>query len=163
MAEGYLAQQLRDVGLLDDLQVFVGGVATEAAHGGGGVVDGDAALAEQGFDVGLPEGLVCGVHQPPAVAEEHLAEDLPHHVRAVGIKKVHAPPLARRREAAEHQQPCVGRQEGPQGVALDGYWVGEDFLHGEGQFISLSANCFNAVSDSLWTVHSSMGTAPMER
>lgn len=34
---------------------------------------------------------------------------------------------------------------------------------GAGQFISLSANCFNAVSDSLWTVHSSMGTAPMER
>ena len=48
-------------------------------------------------------------------------------------------------------------------VRLASIWVGEEFLHDEGQFISLSANCFNAVSDSLWTVHSSMGTAPMER
>ena len=117
-AQRYPLQQGCDVGLLHYQQVLVRGVAAEAPHGGGGVVYGYAALAEQGLDVSLPEGLVCVVHQPLAVAVEHCAEDEPHLVRAVGVEEVHAPASARRREAAEHQQPRLRRQEGLEGGAF---------------------------------------------
>lgn len=78
VAQRQLLEQGGDVGLLDDFQVFVRGVAAQSAHGRGGVVDGNAALAEQGLDVGQPEGAVLRVHQPLAVAEKHNSKYLPH-------------------------------------------------------------------------------------
>ena len=58
------------------------------------------------------------VHQPLAVAKEQQPEDLPHHIGAVGVEEIHTPALPRRRKAAEHQQPRVGRQERLQRVAF---------------------------------------------
>lgn len=73
-----LPEQGGDVGLLDDLEVFVRRIAAQPAHGGGGVEEGYAALGEQCLDVGQAEGLVCCIHQPLAVAEKDKTEYLPH-------------------------------------------------------------------------------------
>ena len=108
----YGGKQRRYVSLLDNLQILVRRVAAEAAHRAGRVVYRDAALAEQRFDVRLFEGVCAFVNQYARVAKKHQSENLPHHISAVGIEEVHAPAFARRREATQHQQSCVRRQEG---------------------------------------------------
>ena len=46
-----------------------------------------------------------GVDQPQGIAEEGHTEDFPHHVGAVRVEEIHAPPCTRRRETAQHEQP----------------------------------------------------------
>ena len=60
-----------------------------------------------------------GVDQPQGIAEKDHTEDFPHHIGAVGIKEIHAPPCTRRRETAQHEQSRVGGQEGLERMSLD--------------------------------------------
>jgi len=85
-------------------------------HGGGGIVEGDASCAQEGFDVALAETPGREVDEVVLVGKEHQSEDAPHVVLEVGIEEVHAPAAARWREAAQHEYTGAGRQERLQGM-----------------------------------------------
>ena len=95
-----------------DLQRFVGGVALQTADAVRGIADGDAFVAEEIADGCFAEAFAVGADEMFVVVEENEAEDAPHVVLDVRVVKIHFPALARRREAAKHEQACVLRGEG---------------------------------------------------
>lgn len=119
-AMGQAAQQGRHVGGADHLEEAVGGVALQAPHGRGGVVEGDAGCLEEGHEAAAIEAPAGDIDEGIAVSPEHQAEDAPHVVREIGVEEIDRPAAPWRREAAQHQEARPGRQEGRQGVVLHG-------------------------------------------
>ena len=62
-------------------------------------------------------------HEMLAVVEEEVTHDAPKVVDEIGVIEVHAPTVGRGRETAEKEHAAVGRQEGGEGVRLDGQFV----------------------------------------
>ena len=91
----------------------------QTAHSRSRVVDGYTPLIKKADDVVFSERFVFSIDQTHGVAIEHQAEDFPHHIGAVGVKKLHAPPRTGWRETAQHQQPCLGWKERLEGMHLN--------------------------------------------
>lgn len=83
-----------------------------ATDGGGAVEDGYAAFDEHLPYVVLAEGAVAAVDKALRIVVENEPHHLPHLVVAVGVEEIHAPAIARRWEAAQHQQACIGGHKG---------------------------------------------------
>ena len=118
-ALGQLVQQGIEVGLLHHLQVLVAGGVLRADDSAGGIIKGDALLLQEANDKLLAEALGLKVDKVITVGKPYESEDAPHVVREVGIEKVHAPALARRRKAAQHQQAGIRWQEWLKGMAFN--------------------------------------------
>ena len=115
---GHTVQKGMDVGGQDNLQELVRGIVLQAAHGGGGVVEADALVLQEGDDEVKAEGLCLGVHEMVLVAKENEALYAPVVVDEVGIVEVHAPALPLRRETAQEEHTAVLWQKGVQRMVL---------------------------------------------
>ena len=100
---GHTVQEGVDVGGQDNLQELVRGIVLQAAYGGGGVIEADALVHQEGDDKVKAEGLCLGVHKMVLVAKENEALYAPVVVDEIGIVEVHAPALPLRRETAQEE------------------------------------------------------------
>ena len=117
-AMGHTMQEGVDVGGQDNLQELVRGIVLQAAYGGGGVVEADALVHQEGDDEVKAEGLCLGVHEMVLVAKENESLYAPVVVYEVGIVEVHAPALPLRRETAQEEHTAILWQKGVQRVVL---------------------------------------------
>ena len=111
-------QESVNVGGQDNLQELVRGIVLQAAYGGGGVVEADALVHQEGDDEIKAEGLCLGVHEMVLVAKENEALYAPVVVNEIGIVEVHAPALPLRRETAQEEHTAVLWQKGVQRMVL---------------------------------------------
>ena len=98
--------------MLNDFQKGVRGVVFQPINCHGRVEKSDAFFVQKCHDFIHLEALVFGIHEMVLVAEPDLPFDAPMVVDEVGVEKVHAPTLLRRRETAEEQDFCVEWQKG---------------------------------------------------
>jgi len=124
VAVGDAGQQGRDVRGGDDLQKGVGGVVFKAAHLAGGVVERQAGVGAELPDAGFVETLFARNAEMILFPEVDDSHDPPEIIDPVGVVERHAPAVRLGREAAQEQDACALRQEGFEGMLLDGCWHG---------------------------------------
>ena len=100
LALGKLFEKQTDVGRLHYFQKFVRGIVLKSAHGGGGIVEGDAFLRQELYQVFLIESLLAGKEEMLLVIKKEKSEDSPHVILQVGVKEIHAPTFLLWRKAA---------------------------------------------------------------
>lgn len=115
---GHTVQEGVDVGGQDNLQELVRGIVLQAAYGGGGVIETDALVHQEGDDEVKAEGLCLGVHEMVLVAKEDESLYAPVVVDEVGIVEVHAPALPLRRETAQEEHTAILWQKRVQRMVL---------------------------------------------
>lgn len=111
-------QEGMDVGGQDNLQKLVRGIVLQAAYGGGGVIEADALVHQEGDDEVKAEGLCLGIHEMVLVAKENEALYAPMVVDEIGIVEIHAPALPLWRETAQKEHTAVLWQKGVQRMVL---------------------------------------------
>lgn len=111
-------QEGMDVGGQDNLQELVRGIVLQAAYCGGGVVEADALVLQEGDDEVKAEGLCPGVHEMVLVAKENEALYAPMVVDEIGIVEVHAPALPLWRKTAQEEHTAVLWQKRVQRMVL---------------------------------------------
>ena len=102
-AMGQLLQETRDIRWFHDLKEFVGGIVLQATDSRRGVKEGEALLLAEGHNLVYLKTFGFEVHEMILIAKEYLALNAPVVVDEVRIIKIHAPPLALRRKAAQEQ------------------------------------------------------------
>lgn len=119
----HFAQQVVKWDGFDDIEIFVRGVAHEAAHLAARVVQGYAGFGEQALDGFEVEYTRLAVVERIAVAEEDKSHHKPEIVGAVRVIKIHRPALWLGRECAHYQYlGPVGNERRP-GMALKLYYI----------------------------------------
>lgn len=95
----------------DDFQKFVGGIAFGAYYFSSGVVERNATLCEQPFDV---VKAICArqlVIKPLFVVKKYKSHNAPEIILTVGVIEVHAPAVRSGRECAHNKNFGVRRDE----------------------------------------------------
>ena len=119
----HLAKEVEERHGLDNLEIFVRGVAHEAAHLAARVVQGYALFGEQTLDGLEVEESRLAVVERIAVAEKDKPHHKPEIVGAVRVIKIHRPALWLGRECAHYQYlGPVGNERRP-GMALKLYYI----------------------------------------
>lgn len=121
VAMGHLAKQDTQVGGLQNLEMVVGGIVAQAADACGGVVEGKAPLQAELDDALATEAFLVCEDKVLWVGEMQEAHDAPEVVDIIRIEEVHRPACPWRWKTAKEEKAPVFRQEGLEGVRLDGH------------------------------------------
>lgn len=119
----HFAQQVVKWDGFDDIEIFVRGVAHEAAHLAARVVQGYALFGEQTLDGLEVEYTRIAVVECIAVAEKYKSHHKPEIVRSVGIIEIHRPAFWLWWKGSHYQYfRSVGHERRP-GMALKLYYI----------------------------------------